>query len=136
MSAHCLLVGSGKFDGVEGNSVGRWGDASGNTCPRSARWDVWSGDELGGEKEGVNKEIGLLFTAIDAREAHGRVPVLLIRSLLLETHETLHVTIAVTQRLRSGELGRSESGTPSPGVHLNSLPNYFTLTRMLERQWR
>lgn len=58
-----------------------------------------------------------------------------IRSLLLETYETLHVTIAVTQLL-SGELGRRKSGTPGPCVHLDSLPDYLTVARVLERQWR
>ena len=77
--------------------------------------------------------MGLLFTAIDAREAHWRVPVLFIRSLLLEAHETLHFTIAVAQLLRSGELGRGESRTPSPRVHLDSLPYYLTIIRTLER---
>lgn len=61
---------------------------------------------------------------------------LFIRSLFLEAHKTLHITIAVTQLLRSGELGRRESGTPSPRVHLDSLPYYLTVTRMLQRQWR
>lgn len=76
--------------------------------------------------------MGLLFTAIDAREAHWRIPVLFIRSLLLEAHETLHFTVTVTQLLRSGKLRRGESRTSSPRVHLDSLPYNLTIIRMLE----
>lgn len=93
-------------------------------------WDV-----LGRERTGADRGFSLLFTAILAREAHRRIPVLSVRSLLLETYKTLHVTIAVTQLL-SGELGRRKSGTPGPRVHLDRLSYYLTVARMLERQWR
>ena len=89
------MVGSGKFDGIESGIVGRWGNAAGDACPGRARRNVLSGDDLGRERKTVDKRIDLLFTAIDAGEAHGRIPMLFVRSLLLETHEALYVTIAV-----------------------------------------
>ena len=76
----------------------------------------------------------LLFTAIDACEAHRRVPVLFDRTLFLEAYETLYVTIAITQLHGSRELRGRECGAPSPRVHLDSLPYYLTLTGRLKWQ--
>lgn len=52
------------------------------------------------------------------------------RTLFLEAYKTLHVTITITQLLRSRKLRGCECGAPSPGVHFDSLPYYLAFTRM------